>query len=395
MERLGKTVAFIPVRGGSKSIPLKNIKLIHGRPLVYWVLDAAIDCPAVDCVVVSTDSDDIRQAVQRYGSDKIILVDRSVEVSTDTASTESVMLEFAQQYEFDNFLLIQATSPLLRHEHLTEGLTKFNQPDVDSVLSVVRQKRFIWQAINDQVKPNNYDPLHRPRRQDYDGFLVENGAFYITTKELFLATGCRISGTIAAVEMPEETYFEIDEPSDWMIVEKFLEKHQPKANPLESKIKGLKCLLTDCDGVLTDGGMYYSEQGDEQKKFNTRDGMGFQLLRERGFILGIITGENSQLVQRRAEKLKLDICAKGVKDKSHVLDQICTQYHLQPSEVAFIGDDLNDVGILQRVGLACTVPGAAQEVTRICDYITSVPGGSGAVRDVVDLILSVKREEEA
>ena len=395
MERLGKTVAFIPVRGGSKSIPLKNIKLIHGRPLVYWVLDAAVDCPEVDCVVVSTDSDDIRQAVQRYGSNKIRLVDRSVEVSTDTASTESVMLEFAQQYEFDNFLLIQATSPLLRHEHLSEGLTKYSQPDVDSVLSVVRQKRFIWQAVDGQVKPDNYDPLHRPRRQDYDGFLVENGAFYVTSKERFLATGCRISGTIAAVEMPEETYFEIDEPSDWMIVEKFLEKFQPKANPLESKIKGLKCLLTDCDGVLTDGGMYYSEQGDEQKKFNTRDGMGFQLLRERGFVLGIITGENSQLVQRRAEKLKLDICEKGVKDKSQVLDRICAQFKLQPSEVAFIGDDLNDMGILQRVGLACTVPGAANEVTKICDYITSVPGGAGAVRDVVDLILSVKREEES
>ena len=393
MERLGKTVAFIPVRGGSKSIPLKNIKPIHGRPLVYWVLDAAVDCPEVDCVVVSTDSDDIRQAVQRYGSKKIRLVDRSAEVSTDTASTESVMLEFSQQYDFDHFLLIQATSPLLRHEHLTEGLAKFKQPDVDSVLSVVRQKRFIWQAVDGHVQPENYDPLHRPRRQDYDGFLVENGAFYVTSRDRFLATGCRISGAIAAVEMPEETYFEIDEPSDWMIVEKFLEKSQPKSDSLSAKIKGLKCLLTDCDGVLTDGGMYYSEQGDEQKKFNTRDGMGFQLLREQGFILGIITGENSQLVQRRAEKLKLDICEKGVKDKSQVLDQICQQYNLQPNEIVFIGDDLNDLGILQRVGLACTVPGAAAEVTKICDYITKVPGGAGAVRDVIDLILTVKREE--
>lgn len=393
MEYLGKTVAFIPVRGGSKSIPLKNIKLIHGRPLVYWVLDAAVDCPEVDCVVVSTDSNDIRQAVRRYGSDKIRLVERSAEVSTDTASTESVMLEFAQQYEFDNILLIQATSPLLRHEHLSEGLAKFNQPDVDSVLSVVRQKRFIWQSAEGHVLPDNYDPLHRPRRQDYEGFLVENGAFYVTPKQYLLKSGCRISGTIAAVEMPEETYFEIDEPSDWTIVENFLEKSQPKPQSLATKIKGLKCLLTDCDGVLTDGGMYYSELGDEQKKFNTRDGMGFQLLREQGFVLGIITGENSQLVQRRAEKLKLDICEKGIKDKSQVLDRICAQFHLQPCEVAFIGDDLNDVGILQRVGLACTVPGAAAEVTAICDYVTSVPGGAGAVRDVVDLILCVNREE--
>ena len=110
---LGDNVAFIPVRGGSKSIKLKNIKKINGRPLIYWVLDAAIGCDGIDKVVVSTDSAEIRSVVEEYGSEDILVIGRSDEVSTDFASTESVMLEFGEVYDFGNIILIQATSPLL------------------------------------------------------------------------------------------------------------------------------------------------------------------------------------------------------------------------------------------------------------------------------------------
>ncbi|HPW41103.1 MAG TPA: acylneuraminate cytidylyltransferase family protein, partial [Bacillota bacterium] len=143
-NRIGSIVAFIPVRGGSKSIPLKNIRLINGRPLVYWTLDAAAGCREVDKVVVSTDSDEIRKVVEKYDSDKIIIIDRSEEVSTDIASTESVMLEFAGKYDFENIILVQATSPLLTEGDISGGIEKFRQEGIDSVLSVVRQKRFIW-----------------------------------------------------------------------------------------------------------------------------------------------------------------------------------------------------------------------------------------------------------
>lgn len=109
-NRIGNTIAFIPVRGGSKSIPLKNIKLINGRPLIYWVLDATVECTEIDKVIVSTDSDEIREVVRKHESDKIEIVARSAKVSTDTASTESVMLEFANNYDFENIILVQALS---------------------------------------------------------------------------------------------------------------------------------------------------------------------------------------------------------------------------------------------------------------------------------------------
>ena len=135
------------------------------------------------------------------------------------------MLEFANNYDFENIVLVQATSPLLSAEDIQKGFDKYG--DYDSIISLVEQKRFIWADDGEGgVKSSNYDHFHRPRRQEFDGYLVENGAFYITSKERLLATGNRLSGKIGAVVMPEETYFEIDEPSDWIIIENLLNAKQ-------------------------------------------------------------------------------------------------------------------------------------------------------------------------
>lgn len=381
-----KNIVFIPIRGGSKSIPLKNIKLINKRPLVYWTLDAAVNCTEVDEVIISTDSDKIVKIVKEYDSDKIKIIGRSAEVSTDTASTESVMLEYAEENDFDNIILVQATSPLLKSNDILNGIKQYNQEGIDSVLSVVRQKRFIWEEKNGSASPKNYNPLKRPRRQECEGFLVENGAFYITSKQRLLESKCRISGNIGVVEMPEETYFEIDEPSDWAIVEGLLQKTSDN-NEQKDRLKDIKCLITDSDGVLTDGGMYYSEHGDELKKFNTKDGMGFGLLKKAGFITGVITGENIGLVKRRAKKMNLDECYLGIKDKIEVLNKICSKHNLKYHEIAYIGDDINDLEVIKTVGFGCTVKDGMQCVKDAADYITEAKGGQGAVREVVELIL--------
>ena len=109
-------IAFIPVRGGSKSIPLKNIKLIAGKPLLYWVLDAAVQSKYIEKIYVSTDNNDIMNVTKRFCNDKVVAINRSAVNATDTASTESAMLEFAENYGFENIVLIQATSPLLTAE---------------------------------------------------------------------------------------------------------------------------------------------------------------------------------------------------------------------------------------------------------------------------------------
>lgn len=387
-------VAFIPVRGGSKSIPLKNIKPMCGKPLVYWTVAAACGCSRIDKVYVATDSEKIRETLQALRDtgagerlDKMEIIGRSVESASDTASTESAMLEFAQEHPFDHIVLIQATSPLLTSEDLERGFALYGEKETDSVLSVVRQKRFNWSVAEDgSAEPINYDYFHRPRRQEFEGYCVENGAFYITSRERLLATGNRISGNIKAVEMSEDTFFEIDEPSDWEMIQQLLERRQKEKAPAAEAKRQIRMLLTDCDGCLTDGGMYYSENGDELKKFSTLDGLGLGLMQETGVVCGIITGENTKLVQRRAQKLKLDILKMGVKDKLAVVRELCAENGITLEEVAYIGDDINDRALLEKVGFSASVPGAVDEIRNMVDYVARRPGGSGAVRDVIEYL---------
>lgn len=385
-------VAFIPVRGGSKSIPLKNIKPISGKPLVYWTVKAACGCKYIDKVYVATDSDKIRETVEAFKSgteaelfSKAQVIGRSAESASDTASTEFAMLEFAENYEFDNIVLVQATSPLLMSEDLEHGFEAFAEEGTDSVLSTVRQKRFHWgNDGNGFAHPTNYDVFHRPRRQEFDGYLVENGAFYITSKADLLKTKNRVSGNIKAIEMNEDTFFEIDEPSDWVIIEALMKKNGITA---PKEVPEIKMFLTDCDGCLTDGGMYYSEHGDELKKFNTRDGMGFALLRKKGIITGIITSEDVDLNRRRAEKLKLDILESGCKDKAAAVKRICLEHGINLENVAYVGDDINDLEVVKMVGLGCCPADALPEVKDVADFVAKTKGGDGIIREVVEKIL--------
>lgn len=379
-------IAFIPVRGGSKSIPLKNIKKLNGKPLVYWVIKAACDSKSIDRVYVSTDSGQIRSTVESFGLSKVCVVDRSAGSASDTASTEYAMLEFAERHEFENIALIQATSPLLKAEDIDGGFELFNSSDCDSVLSVVRQYRFIWKKDDSGIaKPINYDVYDRPRRQDFDGYLMENGAFYITSRKALLESKNRVSGRIKAYEMPADTAFEIDEPSDWIIVGHLMKKNAPVP-----KVRHIKLFLTDCDGCLTDGGMYYSESGDELKKFNTRDGAAFAMLKDKGIITGIITGENMELNRRRAEKMHIDELYMGVKDKLTVVNMLAEKYHISLEEVAYIGDDINDISCMEMIksngGIVGCPADAVNAVKEISDFIAEHKGGEGAVRDFIEFL---------
>lgn len=380
-----RVVALIPARGGSKGIPLKNIKPLGGRPLIHWTLEAACLSEAIHEVFVSTDDERIAAVVAEFNHPKVRVISRSPETATDTASTESVVLEFARDHAFDHLVLIQATSPLLQAGDLDGGLRRYFEGRADSMLSVVRQKRFLWEAdANGIARPLNYVPASRPRRQDFDGFLVENGAFYVTGRAALLASGCRLSGRTMCHEMAEETYVELDEPSDWDAVGAML-VHRSLA--LVPPMDRIKLVLTDVDGVLTDGGMYYGSEGDTLKRFNTRDGMGMELLRNHGILTGIITREQTEIVSQRAKKLQVDILVQGCRDKLPALQQILAERNLKASEVAYIGDDLNDVEVLAHVGFSAAPADAATEAKNSAHYICSRKGGEGCFREFAEVIL--------
>ena len=385
MERRQVT-AFIPVRGGSKSIPLKNIREFCGKPLVYWNIAALQAAGLVDKIVVATDSDDIEATVRSFGFDKVEIYRRSAENASDTASTESVMLEYihaARLSEETVFMLVQATSPLTQTIHFQEALQLYSEGNYDSLLTCVVNKRFFW---NKNGTPRNYDYRNRPRRQNFEGELMENGAFYINTVKNILQSGNRLSGKIGIYEMPEYTAIEIDEPDDWTMLENLMRKHVLKTQPVTK----VKLFLTDVDGVLTDGGMYYSETGDELKKFNTRDGMGFHLLREAGIKSGIITTENTQIVERRAAKLKVDYVYQGKNTggKLQTAMEICRKEGITLAEAAYIGDDINCYDLLCNVGMAACPADAVEKIKTIPNIkILRKKGGEGVVREFIEIIL--------
>lgn len=158
-----------------------------------------------------------------------------------------------------------------------------------------------------------------------------------------------------------------------------------------AKARHIRLLLTDVDGVLTDTGVYYSAQGEELRRFSVRDGMGVERLRTLAEVeVGIISGENSPAIRQRAEKLRVVELHLGIKDKLPLLEEICRRYGLQRHEVAYIGDDSNDLDIMGQVGLTAVPADGLPFVQKVADYICQARGGHGAFREFAELILTAQ-----
>ena len=378
-----KTIAVIPIRKGSKGIPNKNKKKMLGRPLFSWVLGAAV-FSELDAVFVFTDDKEIATFIENEYSwtTKVKAVMRNADNANDTASTESAMIEFAEKinYDFNILCLLQATSPLTTSENINEAIANMHVSNNESVLSVVKTHRFCWNADG---TPKNYDVFSRPRRQDFDGLLIENGAIYITTKEAFLESENRVSRKIGLIEMPEETLHEIDTISDWTIVENLLADRQKKLKQQQQ----IKYLVLDVDGVFTDGSVYYDANGELIKKFDMRDGMGLEILRQNQVEVVVITSENSDLVAKRMQKLQIANTFLGVKDKYSFLQNFIIQHGTSWGNLSYVGDDVNDLANLCTVGWSFAPNNATNIVKQHVDIVLNNDSGSGAIREVCEWIM--------
>ncbi|NHM01127.1 acylneuraminate cytidylyltransferase [Flavobacterium difficile] len=378
-----KKVAIIPLRKGSKGIPGKNKKKMLGRPLFSWVLGAAIFSD-LDAVYVFTDDAEILAFIEKeYAwSPKVKGLLRAAENANDTASTESTMLEFAEKinYDFDMLCLLQATSPMTTTANINEAIAKMYVSDTVSVLSVVKTHRFTW---NEDGTPQNYDVFNRPRRQDFNGLLMENGAIYLTTKEAFVSSKNRVSGKIGLIEMPEETLHEIDSLSDWTIIENLLANRQKQ----QKKQEPIKYLVLDVDGVFTDGCVYYGSEGELMKKFDMRDGMGLEILRQHSVEVVVITSENSELVAKRMQKLQIKHAFLGVKDKFSFLQNFINEQKTTWSHLAYVGDDVNDLAGLCTVGWSFAPNNATTVVKHNVDVVLNNNSANGAIREVCEWLM--------
>lgn len=210
-------IGVLPLRGGSKGVPKKNKRDFHGKPLFFWVLGELIKFLGAPRCIVSTDDEEIMQLVITDFPGVQVIV-RPTELATDAASTESAVMHVIDSlpYSVSDVILAQATSPFTTAEDFANAAKIFKSENLDSLLSVVSQKRFFWHKHG---VPMNYDASRRPRRQEFDGWLMENGAIYISKASLYRDYGNRLGGRIGLYEMDHWSSDEIDEEIDWAIVE--------------------------------------------------------------------------------------------------------------------------------------------------------------------------------
>ncbi|MBW4360374.1 acylneuraminate cytidylyltransferase [Flavobacterium taihuense] len=385
-----KKIGLIPLRKNSKGIPGKNKKKMVGRPLFSWVLTEAI-FSELDQVYVFTDDLEIIAFIEKEYSwtSKVIPILRNEENASDTASTESAMLEFSEKinHNYSVLCLLQATSPLTLATDINIALEKITKESYDGVVSVVKTHRFIW---GKEGEPINYDVFNRPRRQDFEGLLIENGAVYCTTKAAFIDSKNRVSGKIGLVEMAEETLMEIDSLSDWDSIETLLINRQKS----KKQNQRIDFLVLDVDGVFTDGCVYYSQDGEMAKKFDMRDGMGLEILRQNNVEVVALTSEDSKLVAQRMKKLQIENTFLGVKDKYSFLKHFIASRNSSFAAVAYVGDDVNDLTNICSVGWSFAPANAVDVVKMNADIVLSHHSGNGAIRETCEMIMKYNKRYE-
>ncbi|HDK25882.1 MAG TPA: acylneuraminate cytidylyltransferase family protein [Candidatus Atribacteria bacterium] len=211
-----KIVSLIPARGGSKRIPLKNIRLLNGKPLLSYVIEASLRS-CVDETWVSTEDEEIKRIAIDYGAK---VIDRPSELAEDDATTEQVIHHFINNIKTDIVVIIEPPHPLVKSEDINAVLDIMLKGNYDSVVSLERQKIFIWEIENNKIVPR-YNPAARPKTQNYEGVLVENVGIWATTTKAFLKSGVRISGNIGYYICPHKS-IDIDEEIDLIIAEALL-----------------------------------------------------------------------------------------------------------------------------------------------------------------------------
>uniref|UniRef100_A0A674IWM2 N-acylneuraminate cytidylyltransferase n=1 Tax=Terrapene triunguis TaxID=2587831 RepID=A0A674IWM2_9SAUR len=374
-QRPPHMAALVLARGGSKGIPLKNIKPLAGLPLIGWVLRAAIDSGVFQSVWVSTDHDEIKKVAKKFG---VKVHHRSAEVSKDSSSSLEAIQEFLRHHnEVDIIGNIQATSPCLHPDDLIKVAKMIREDGYDSVFSVVRRHLFRWseikKGVNEVTMPKNLDPAKRPRRQDWDGELYENGSFYFAKKDLIEKDYLQ-GGKVIYYEMRAECSVDIDIDMDWPIAEQRVLRYGYFG-------KEMKLLVCSIDGCLTNGHRCLSE---DQKELSSDDddrvADGISLLKKRG--VKVISKEE---FSKTISAMKLD-CEVKVQKRRGVED-LRNKMSLSWKEVAYLGYNESDVDCLKEAGMSGVPADACAAAQKAAGYICQSNGGCGAIQEFAEYIL--------
>ncbi|GAA3137036.1 hypothetical protein GCM10010466_29830 [Planomonospora alba] len=379
-----RVLAVIPARGGSAGVPLKNLAPVGGTPLVARAVRACVRAELIDRVVVSTDHEGIAEAARAAGAE---VVDRPGELSGAEASSESAVLHALDRLAGspEVVLLVQCTSAFIDPADLDAAIAKVLDGDADVVFSGLETHEFLWDAAGAGV---NHDPSFRPRRQDREPHYRETGAFYAMRAGGLREHGHRFFGRVAVQPVPSRHAVEVDTPEDLEIV-RALAPFVDLPEPID-----VDAVITDFDGVHTDDRAYVDEDGREMVAVSRSDGMGVSLLRRSGVKIMIMSTERNPVVSARARKLGVPVL-QGLTDKRTVLRDWLAIEGLDPARVAYVGNDVNDLGPMSDVGWPVAVPEAHPRVRAAARVVLTRPGGAGAVRELCDRVLAARTETAA
>ncbi len=388
-----KTIAIIPARGGSKGIPRKNVRRLGGKPLIVHTLLHAKQTPGLDRIVVTTDDPEITALSNQVG---VEVIQRPGRISGDTATTESALhhvldhLQDVEHYEPDLVVLLQATSPLREPQDIQNAIDTLQREQADSLFSACRVHGFIWRSTADTLSALTYDPTQRCRRQEIaETIWEENGSIYIFKPYVLRTYNNRLGGKIAVYPMDRLDSFQVDEPDDLQLIETILVGKEAGRRRGDTDLKDIRLLVSDFDGVMTDNRVLVDQSGREAVYCHREDGLGIARLRDVGVQIVVLSSERNPVVRARCQKLNIE-CIQGSDDKLSTLKEMVRQRSLLPTQVAYVGNDLNDLECMQWAGISIAVADAVPAVKQVSDLVTLRGGGKGAVREVCDLIVNSK-----
>jgi YrbI family 3-deoxy-D-manno-octulosonate 8-phosphate phosphatase len=404
----GEVLAIIPARGGSKSIPRKNIRPFAGHPLLAYSIAAGLKAERVTRVIVSTDDEEIAGVSRAYGAEVPFL--RPAELAGDSTPDFPVFKQALdwlgehEGYSPEVVVQLRPTSPLRPVDCVDRAVALLlEHPQADSVRGVVpsgQNPYKMWQVLEDgrmkALMGHEFDEPYNMPRQDLPQTYWQTGHIDAVRTSTILIKGSMSGEVVLPLFIDPEYTVDIDTDRDWQRAEWVLGRGEIRAVRPGSTPRAfpdvVELLVLDFDGVMTDDRVWVDAEGREMVAAHRGDGMGIALLRERGVEVVVLSREPGGVVAARCEKLKIP-CYQGLEDKSGVLAGLMREKEIGSEAVIYLGNDVNDLSCFPVAGFAAAVSDAHPQVKCAADLVLSRKGGHGAVRELCDQILEKMDED--
>jgi N-acylneuraminate cytidylyltransferase len=403
----GPVLAIIPARGGSKGLPGKNIRLLGRHPLIAYSVASCLASHTIDRVIVSTDNQQIADVACAYGAEAPFL--RPAELATDMAPdlplfTHALQwLEREEGYEPSIVVQVRPTTPFRPHGLLDQSVKLLqSDPRADCVRAVTRPSQTpfkMWTCDDEEylhplLQSEHAEPYNMPRQLLPQAFW-QTGHVDVIRRETILDKNSLTGERIKSVMVDSAFVVDIDRLEDLQHAEYMLSKdnldldlpNAPRGRIAAVSIPELvRLTVLDFDGTLTDDRVWVDQDGRESVVCSRRDGMGLEMLAAAGMEIIVISKERNPVVSRRCEKLGIP-CWQGIDDKLTLLKSVLAERKMDAKETVYVGNDVGDLACMRHVGFSFAPADAHPDVLKEAGFVVSYAGGSGAVREVCEILL--------